>query len=526
MARTSFVLVVMGTLMLFLASVSFADVPHMITYSGYVSKIHGGPLNGTFQLTFSIYADTVGSPADWTETQPEVVVKHGMFSVLLGSVNPIPPLVFDGSIKYLGVQVESDPELRPLKPIVSVAYAYRAGSAACGWTDDGTVVRLENSTDSVGIGTDAPGEKLHVVGGGFLLNTDEIGGYYCRIDGNEISGGVAGGPPGSHHLHIKPGDNSSYLLLAQDGGNVGIGTENPQERLHVIGNATIEGASTVWTDLISDPGSDAGINLTSRGVGVNTWKIMRDGASGNFLIGETLPYEPWSVDAFTIKTNGNVGIGITSPTSELEIYADEDDLVGMRITNPNTGAESSEGIYFSNEDGDVAFIRLYDDDNASYPSQMRISNNRPDGDMVLVTNNGGVGVGTAPAYELDVAGQAHASSFPVSSDARLKKNVKQLTNVLEKLEQIRGVSFDWNELYESLGRSTGHREIGVIAQEVEAVFPQLVTTWSDEEYRAVDYSRLTAVLVEAVKELKAENEALKQRIDALEGKGMSLPTGR
>ena len=128
-----------------------------------------------------------------------------------------------------------------------------------------------------------------------------------------------------------------------------------------------------------------------------------------------------------------------------------------------------------------------------------------------------VGIGTlTPGYTLDVAGPAHASSFPTSSDARLKENVVQLDNVLEKLEKIRGVSFEWNAVYESLGRSTGHREIGVIAQDVEAQFPELVTEWGEEHYKAVDYGRLTGVLIEAIKELRAENRALRKRIDSLE----------
>jgi hypothetical protein len=97
--------------------------------------------------------------------------------------------------------------------------------------------------------------------------------------------------------------------------------------------------------------------------------------------------------------------------------------------------------------------------------------------------------------------------------------VRQLTGVLEKLERIRGVSFEWNELYESLGRASGHREIGVIAQEVEAVFPELVTTWGEDDYRAVEYGSMTGVLIEAIKELKAENEALRRRIGALESAG-------
>lgn len=133
--------------------------------------------------------------------------------------------------------------------------------------------------------------------------------------------------------------------------------------------------------------------------------------------------------------------------------------------------------------------------------------------------NGNVGIHTTgPGYPLDVAGSAHASSFPTSSDMRLKTDIKPLSHVLEKLDKLRGVSFEWNDLYESMGRSTGHREIGVVVQEVEAVFPELVTTWGDKEYRAVDYGRLTAVLIEAVKELRAENTCLKERIEKLEEK--------
>jgi hypothetical protein len=78
------------------------------------------------------------------------------------------------------------------------------------------------------------------------------------------------------------------------------------------------------------------------------------------------------------------------------------------------------------------------------------------------------------------------------------------------------VSFEWNGVYESLGRSSGHKEIGVIAQEVEAEFPELVTVWGEENYRAVDYGRLAGVLIEAIKELRTENKALKKRLEALE----------
>jgi hypothetical protein len=107
--------------------------------------------------------------------------------------------------------------------------------------------------------------------------------------------------------------------------------------------------------------------------------------------------------------------------------------------------------------------------------------------------------------------------FPPASDARFKTNVTPLTHVLEKLEQLRGVSFEWNEASAPLtGHTPGQRDIGVIAQEVEAVFPELVTTWGDEGYKAVAYEKLTGVLIAAVKELKAEKDTQQQHIVALE----------
>ena len=150
---------------------------------------------------------------------------------------------------------------------------------------------------------------------------------------------------------------------------------------------------------------------------------------------------------------------------------------------------------------------------------LRSSGPGPNNSLILnpFSGDGNVGIGTqTPAFKLDVAGVAHATSFSTSSDDRLKCGIGPLEGVLEKLREIRGVSFEWNEKFASLGRSSGKRELGVLAREVSAVFPELVTKWGDENYLAVDYGRLTAVLVEAIKELVDQNEALAKRLDALE----------
>ena len=109
---------------------------------------------------------------------------------------------------------------------------------------------------------------------------------------------------------------------------------------------------------------------------------------------------------------------------------------------------------------------------------------------------------------LDVTGQIRATGDVTafySSDKRFKDNVTVIDNAIEKVSQIRGVEFDWNELSEY--KEFGH-DIGVIAQEVEKVVPEIVID-RDDGYKAVNYQKLTALLIEAVKELKQEIEELK-----------------
>lgn len=148
------------------------------------------------------------------------------------------------------------------------------------------------------------------------------------------------------------------------------------------------------------------------------------------------------------------------------------------------------------------------------------------------TQNGRVGVNTAaPAnpFALDVAGQLHATSFPVLSDALFKENIECLGSTVQQLSKIRGVSFEWGPAQRAMGRSTHKREIGVIAQEVEAQFPELITYWRDSAtgtvYRAVDYDRLGIVIMNALNEhtrtlqhYEATIMALRERIQQCEAR--------
>jgi len=145
------------------------------------------------------------------------------------------------------------------------------------------------------------------------------------------------------------------------------------------------------------------------------------------------------------------------------------------------------------------------------------------GVIALQENGGNVGIGTTdPQGKLDVNGSIRCTSLTQTSDIRFKKNVGTFNNALDRVAELRGVTFQWKDESKTQGQ-----QIGVIAQEVEKVIPEAVST-DDKGYKSVAYNQLVAVLIEAVKELKAENEELrttlltvnkelKDRIAALEG---------
>ena len=119
------------------------------------------------------------------------------------------------------------------------------------------------------------------------------------------------------------------------------------------------------------------------------------------------------------------------------------------------------------------------------------------------------GVGTAASGTTGEIRATNDITAFYSSDERLKENIVPLTGALDKVKALRGVSFSWKELNEE-EKSTVHshegHDIGVIAQEIQAQYPELVTE-RENGYLAVDYVKLTAVLLQSIKELDAKVEA-------------------
>ena len=98
-----------------------------------------------------------------------------------------------------------------------------------------------------------------------------------------------------------------------------------------------------------------------------------------------------------------------------------------------------------------------------------------------------------------------------NSDGRLNRNIVPLSDTLSKLDQLRGVSFEWNKVSTSIGNKEGAKGIGMIAQEVQKVYPELVVV-SKDGYLSIDYGKFTVVLLQAVKELQSQINATQNQI--------------
>lgn len=221
-----------------------------------------------------------------------------------------------------------------------------------------------------------------------------------------------------------------------------------------------------------------------------------------------------NVNSFDLNNIALLGIG-TVPSTLLDIKGS---VGSFQITSGgnqlNFTRASANYINCSSASGELMFIT--NGLSASYLNTAIYCNASSD-----------VGIkGVSPSYALDVNGACHASSFPTSSDRRLKENLKPLRDtrdILDKLTRIKAYEFDWVDNYSGVNefkRRDGiakDKQIGFIAQEVELEFPELVTAWEHEgqdgsvisDAKAVDYTRMVPILLEAIKELSEEIDLLK-----------------
>lgn len=297
------------------------------------------------------------------------------------------------------------------------------------------------------------------------------------------------------------GTTTTTRMTIKSGGNVGIGRTGPQSKLDVLSSARITSAANTGHSLKLEARSD----FANDGDSALIW-VSDGGASSNplfqsagahlviegrkstarhiyFKVGDTTAAQ------HIMHANGNVGIGTTNPGAKLTLgggsFVAESGSSGNVIRLDNIGNSGTSSHY----------IEL----SSNLPGYANGKYN------CLKTNMGDMHFAAGGVYTGYIS---HNSGFVDVSDQSLKEHVVTIDGALSKVEQLQGRYFTWISEDQS-----DDRQIGFIAQEVEAVIPELVTT-SDTGIKGVSYGKTTALLVEAIKEQQTLIEQLQARLTA------------
>ena len=357
--------------------------------------------------------------------------------------------------------------------------------------------------------------------------------------------------------------NQSIELNGENGvgvfANAAIGQPGSGGFVHLYGDDTT-GIDNLRTQLEVRPdgfGSSYGA-LELRGSNFNS-NILLDGSNGSITLNNnTSGFQTIFLDGVSgdISANNIFGNLQTPDGNDFFLrYGDATPFVsatpsnGRFIVNNPAGGQAVR-LFSGGFDGNFGRFRLYGndnethfesgvrDDNTGYTEFYGADNVTPnitvsigskpgfvESGEILLNDNGTTRIrldgqsGEIFADTIDAININYTGSLNGPSDKRLKKNIENLNGALFNITRLNGVSFNWNATAKNeMGIVDEKQQIGVIAQELEKVYPQLVKT-NEEGFKTVNYVSLTAVLLEAIKELnnkvstlEAENEDLKAQL--------------
>jgi hypothetical protein len=338
----------------------------------------------------------------------------------------------------------------------------------------GEVMRLTQE-GNVGIGTTNPLDPLNVQSTG-------ASDYAFRIfRSTSTTQGLAGFYEGSANqgqLYLLKGDNTAGVFLNSDGdsyltgGNVGIGVTGPTEKLEVAGNIQASGATFQGTINSIIALKTSGAALRANIIGDATG--LKLGVFGT----KSIKFEWDAVTKIEMKSTGE---GIFAGKVSINNASSRDSI--LNIVDDGTNGD----IAFENDSGDVVGIitSIADELNIRVGDGISMS----DSIRLRLTDGGNLVI---------------AGTLTQNSDVRLKENIKPIESALDKVKQMQGVEFN------KINSST--KEIGVVAQEIENIIPELVLA-DKEGLKSVAYGNITAVLIEAIKEQQKQIEELKQQLN-------------
>lgn len=348
---------------------------------------------------------------------------------------------------------------------------------------------------NVGIGNSDPANLLDVSGTFRATGNSTIGGTLAVTGASTLTGNTSvGGTLGVTGASTLTGNTSVGGTLAVTGASTLTGNTSVGGTLGVTGASTLGSTLDVTGNTTLNGTRINGTNTLELGLGVagketNAGKISYNGIANGFLgivgAGTTATNRAIRMwDDVYINQNLGVGTGANVPAATIHMGGPVNGTLLLRA-NAVMGGGDYMRIRFEDPDGGTGAVNLAFIDDGVRRIQIQA------------------------AVNCDLGNGAGATMC--TSDSRLKDNVVEIKNAVEKIKKIRGVEFDWNQK----SNIPGQHNIGVIAQEVMKVFPESVHRDQSTGYYMADYASLVAPLIQATKEQQTQIEKLVNEVKEL-----------